>query len=87
MLEITSIVALGNDGGLAYIRYNDDVSEVSLDEVVVGVGDRLKFPYDEEPFDSEVLAIQPGKVLFRWGGKEHLLQPPTVNGSTGPSFG
>ncbi|MEW6741166.1 MAG: PDZ domain-containing protein [Planctomycetota bacterium] len=45
-------------------------SERKLREVFVSVGSLLASPYDVEPYNASVLAIEPGKVKFSWGGQE-----------------
>jgi hypothetical protein len=75
-LEVKTII-YSPDGAvsLVFLAYKDDAPHVSQSEVVLQEGSRLKYPFDEEPYNASIAAIHADGVEILWAGEVHRLRP------------
>ena len=75
VVVVTSMVVDPNGGGAAYLHYKDEIPSVSLEENRVTIGSPLKYPYDGEPFNAQVVEIQMDGVVISWCGEDEKILP------------
>ena len=75
-VELVMISEDSRGGGLVTVMYKDEIEVEYRTEKLLGVGDALKYPYDEEPYFAKVKSISPMAVVFEWGGEDAELRLP-----------
>ncbi|MSR45956.1 MAG: hypothetical protein EXS13_02625 [Planctomycetes bacterium] len=75
-VKVTAIAMAPADTGRVVVKYKDDTVKPTRDELILAVGAKLTYPYDDEPYHGRLKSINGETAVFEWFGKDVEMHPP-----------
>ncbi len=75
VIKVMALTSAPDDLGRVVVKYKDDTVKPLRDELVIGVGGQLTYPYDGEPYNGRLKTIRADAAVFDWCGDEVEIGP------------
>ncbi len=75
VIKVMALASAPDGRGRVVVKYKDDTVKPVRDELVIGIGGQLTYPYDGEPYNGRLKAIRADAAVFEWCGKDVDIHP------------
>ena len=75
VIKVMALTSAPNDLGRVVVKYKDDTVKPLRDELIIGIGGQLTYPYDGEPYNGRLKSIRADAAVFDWCGDEVEIGP------------